>query len=187
MNGRKVNQALRPLIDEAALRAAHAGAVNSTQHQQTPNGWQTIASGFTPTEAGKVLVAVVITPRVSGNLRVSANFEMVPSTSDTPSIAGYFVQPVTGVSGGDTIVGTPLNGITVTPTSTTPLATSGTNIFEPELGAGTAFEVTVAAVPVQAVVGEPVLIAFVLGSGSNTTTYSVDGTIVVDEGAVAAP
>lgn len=164
-----------------ALASLALGGGQNAAHQQTPNGWNVLATGFEPTEAGKILVAVTIVPRASGNLRVSANFELVASTSDAPSIAGYFVQPVSAVTGGDTIVGTPLDGITTTPTSTTPAATSGTVIFEPEIGTVTAFEVTCAGVPVQAVVGEPVLIAFVLTSDSNTTTYTAIGAIAVDE------
>lgn len=147
-------------------------------------GAQLVASGFEPQIAGKLLAVVDITPQKSGILLLSATLEVVASLADTPNVAVYYVDALTGVVGGTVIspAGVPGAEIVATPTSTTPAFGTGSIVFESDNTVSSAGQTIVLAnVPIRAVEGHRTLIAIVGLSSSNTITWTVSGQIVCSE------
>ena len=154
----------------------------------TPNTESSFAANgdvFVPTEAGKILAVVDITPTASGLLIVNAAFAVASNTaSDIPSIGLFYIDLLTGVTGGSAIPGA--SAITRLPTATTP-AQGVTPVFAAfqgtvVLGPNNIAQVNFPGVPVTAVPGHRTGLVFFAASGaSNSAQWVVGGAVSVIE------
>jgi len=153
----------------------------------TPNAEPTLVNAYAPTTAGAVLFAVDITPAASALLSLSFNGVLSTSAADTPTLEFFYVDLLTSVTGGTEVQSAASTGkITALPTTlspivTVPAANSGTLLYETTQPSGTLFNVSFAQIPATAVPGHRTLLACFGVSNSNTTTWSLEGTIAVFE------
>lgn len=152
----------------------------------TPNTESSFAASgdeFVPEEAGKILAVVDITPTASGLLIVNAAFAIASNTAEVPSVALFYIDLLTGVTGGSALPGA--SAITRLPTSTTP-AQSGAPVFVPfqgtsVLGPNNVAQVNFPGVPVTAIPGHRTGLVFFAQSTSNTAQWTVGGAVSVLE------
>jgi hypothetical protein len=152
----------------------------------TPNTESSFAANgdsFVPAEAGRILAVVDITPTASGLLIVNAAFAVSSNASDIPSIALFYIDLLTGITGGSALPGA--SAITRLPTNTTP-AHSGSPVFVPfqgtvVLGPNNVAQVSFPGVPVTAVPGHRTGLVFFAQSTSNSAQWTVGGSVSIIE------
>jgi hypothetical protein len=154
----------------------------STTRVVTPNAETPLTAPFAP-GAGKVLLVADITPATSGLLLVSVNVALIEDATGVPGFAIFFIDNLTAITGGTLLA----PGLTEEPTSTTPAFGTGVLVFSteaPSFNDGSnphTAVLTLAGVPVQAVVGHRTGIVVLARDTAAQNWTSVAATVSVVE------
>lgn len=161
--------------------AEGAPAPPMTAHLSTPNTETQFLASEAPGPGGAVLALLDFTPTRTGLMRISVNVSMnVTGGADQPSIALIYLDNLTAVGGGTLIA----PGITAGPSSVTPAVGGGVAMcaFAEETFDGDSVAVvTLAGIPLQAVVGHRTGVAVIIASPHSRTFTNVAAVISVDE------
>jgi hypothetical protein len=156
-----------------AIQAGVGGPVVTPARVVTPTEETILPAPFQPGALGKVLLVADVTPTRTGLLLVSVNVTIVEDAAGVPGLALFFVDDLTGITGGTLLS----PGLTAEPTSTTPAFSAGVPVFaveEPSFDDGSNPHnaiVQMASVPVQAVVGHRTGI-IVVGRDTGTQNWT---------------
>lgn len=163
---------------QAVITEFADGGGSEGVHLQTPNAQSTFASAFVPGTAGKLIAVFDFTPDDTGTMRLNLNLSADASIADQPELVFFLVADLTAITGGTLIA----PGITAAPTSTTPAAETGVEMWSVAANSFTVGEtadgvfLVAAGIPAQCVVGTRYGIAVVMASQTITTSF---GTVSV--------